>query len=165
VIVLSHDPRFLKRVWDRLQDYTPDRKCLQLARIGQRDTTICEWDVEEATQARFKADLKVLTEYYNHGIGDPRDVVQKIRPVLESYCKYLSSALFLETDWLGGIIAKIRNAGTGHQLFASCESLDELNNYTKRYYHGDGQQPATEPINDVELQGYVKRTLDFTGGC
>jgi len=48
VIVLSHDPYFLKRVWDRL--YTPaDRKCLEMARIGKQNTTICEWDVEKAT--------------------------------------------------------------------------------------------------------------------
>lgn len=165
VIVLSHDPRFLKRVWDRLQLHTAERKCIKLARISQYDTTICEWDVEEATQARFNADLNVLTEYFNQGVGDPRDVVQKIRPVLESYCKYLSPGLFLETDWLGDIIAKIRKAGAGHQLFPHCDNLDELNEYTKRYHHGDGQQPATEPINDAELQGYVKRTIEFTGGC
>lgn len=165
VIVLSHDPRFLKRIWDRLQTQTAERKCLKLARIGQCDTTICEWDVEEATQARFNADLKVLTEYFNSAAGDSRDVVQKIRPVLESYCKYLSPGMFAEADWLGDIIGKIRKAGSGHQLFAHCDNLDELNDYTKRYHHGDGQQPATEPINDAELQGYVKRTLDFTGGC
>ena len=165
VIVLSHDPRFLKRVWDRLQTLHAERKCLKLARIGQCDTTICEWDVEEATQALFKADLRVLTEYFNSGIGDPRDVVQKIRPVLESYCKYLSPGLFADTDSLGDIIGKIRNAGAGHQLFTHCDNLDELNNYSTRYHHGEGQHPATEPINEAELQGYVKRTLDFTGGC
>jgi wobble nucleotide-excising tRNase len=165
VIVLSHDPRFLKCVWNRLQTYTAERKCLKLARIGQYDTTICEWDVEKATQATYYADLKVLTDYANASIGDPRDVVQKIRPVLESYCKYLSPTLFLETDWLGDIIGKIRNAGAGHQLFVHCDNLDELNHYTKRYHHGHGQQPATEPISDTALQGYVKRTLEFTGGC
>jgi wobble nucleotide-excising tRNase len=164
VIVLSHDPRFLKRVWDRIR-IAGERKSLKLARIGEYDTTICEWDVEEENQARFQADHKVLTEYYNEGIGDPRNVVQKIRPVLESYCKYLSPGSFAETDWLGDIIAKIRAAGPGNQLFPSYECLDELNEYTKRYHHGEGHQPATEPINDTELQGAVKRTIDFTGGC
>jgi hypothetical protein len=121
--------------------------------------------VAEATQARFNSDLKVLTEYYNEGVGDPRDVVQKIRPVLESYCKYVSPGSFVETDWLGDIIGKIRKNGAGQQLFPYCETLNELNEYTKRYHHGEGQQPATQPINDAELQSYVKRTLQFTGGC
>jgi hypothetical protein len=165
VIVLSHDPHFLKRLWDRLQPYGGERKCLKLARIGLYDTTILEWDIEGATQARYQDDLKVLTDYLNDGIGDPRDVVQKIRPVLETYCKLLSPSTFLEHDWLGDIIGKIRAAGTGHQLFAHCDNLDELNDYTKRYHHGEGHQPTTERINDSELQGYVKRTLQFTGCC
>lgn len=123
VIVLSHDPHFLKRVWDRLQAFSGERKCLKLARIGQYDTTICEWDVDEATQARFKADLKVLAEYYNEGIGEPRDVVQKIRPVLESHCKCVSAGSFLETDWLGDIIGKIRNAGAGRSCSRTARAL------------------------------------------
>ena len=139
VIILSHDPHFLRRLWDRLQAYSGERKCLKLARIGLYDTTILEWDVEDATQARYSADLKVLTDYQTEGIGDPRDVVQKIRPVLETYCKLLSPGMFLEGDWLGDIIGKIRTAGAGHQLFAHCDNLDELNDYTKRYHHGEGQ--------------------------
>jgi len=164
VIVLSHELRFLKRVWDRLEEHADQRKCLKLARVGEYDTKICDLDINEATQARFKADLKVLTEYSQRGTGEPRNVVQKIRPVLESHCKYLSPDLFLEKDRLGDIIAKIRSAGPNDQLFRRSDDLDELNEYTKRYHHGEGLHPTTEPINDAELQGYVRRTLEFTGG-
>src|SRR4029077_18293358 len=45
VIVLSHDQSFLKRVWDRLAPQTAERKSLQLARIGLRNTAISEWDI------------------------------------------------------------------------------------------------------------------------
>jgi len=164
VIVLSHDPYFLKRIWDRL--YAPaDRKCLEMTRIGKENTTICEWDIEEATQDRHKANCNALRSYYIDHDGQPRDVVQKIRPVLETYCKNLGGGALVETDTLGGIVTKIRNAGAGHQLFPLCDDLEELNEYTKRYHHGEGQQPATEPISDTELQGYVRRTLEMTGGC
>jgi wobble nucleotide-excising tRNase len=151
VIVLSHDPHFLRNLWDRLQIYGGERKCLKLARIGLRDTTILEWDVEDATQVRYHADLKVLTDYLNENTGDPRNVVQKIRPVLETHCKLLSPGMFLEGDWLGDIIRKVREAGAGHQLFAHCDNLDELNDYTKSYHHGEGQNPATETINETAL--------------
>ncbi len=164
-MVLSHELRFLKRVWDRLQDSSADRKCLKLARVGRYDTAICECDIEEATQARYEADLSVLRDFCERGVGDPRNVVQKIRPVLESYCKCLSPDLFLEGEWLGDFIPKIRAAGSGHQLFRHCDALDELNTYTKRYHHGDGTRMATEPINDLELQSHVRRTLEFTGRC
>jgi len=69
VIVLSHDQGFLKRLWDRLD--AADRKALQLARVGLRDTAITDWDIETATQDRFRADIKALADYYNAGEGNP----------------------------------------------------------------------------------------------
>jgi wobble nucleotide-excising tRNase len=129
VIVLSHDPNFLKRIWDRL--YTPaDRKCLEMARIGKQNSTICEWDVVKATQDHYKADRNALSNYYVANEGQPRDVVQKIRPVLETYCKNLGGGTLIETDTLGAIVGKIRNAGAGHQLSPLCDDLEELNEYT-----------------------------------
>lgn len=164
VIVLSHDQAFLKRIWDRLNTRSGDRKCLEMARIGQRDTTICAWDIEAATQAAYRADHNVLRDFLLTGNGNPRDVVQKIRPVLESYCKYLGGDILLDSDTLGIIIGKIRDAGPTHQLYPIADDLDELNEYTCRYYHGENPNAATEPINDTELQGYVKSTLNITGG-
>jgi wobble nucleotide-excising tRNase len=163
VIVLSHDQFFLKRIWDRL--HTPaDRKCLELSRIGQQNTTICEWDIEKATQGQYKADRKALSEYYVANTGTPRDVVQKIRPLLETYCKNLGGGTLTETDALGIMIGKIRTAGAAHQLYPLCDGLDEINEYTNRYHHGLNPNAATEPISDTELQGYVRRTLEMTGG-
>jgi wobble nucleotide-excising tRNase len=165
VIVLSHDMFFLKRIWDRIQDQAADRKCLELARIGLFNTTICEWDIDEATQDRYRADRNVLTNFYHAADGQPRDVVQKIRPVLETYCKNLAVDILAPTDTLGVMIGKIRAVGAGHQLFPLCDGIEELNLYTSRYHHGENLNAATEPINDTELQGYVRRTLEMTGGC
>jgi hypothetical protein len=156
---------FLKRIWDRLQDQAADRKCLELARIGLFNTTICEWDIDKATQDRSRADRNVLTNFYHAAEGQPRDVVQKIRSVLETYCKNLDAGILAPTDTLGAIIGKIRTAGAGHQLFPLCDGLEELNVYTRRYYHGENSHTGTEPIDDTELQGYVRRTLEMTGGC
>ncbi len=164
VVVLSHDIGFLKRVWDRLDKQTADRKCLEMARIGQRNTTICEWDIEKATQDQFKADRQTLTQYYLGTNGNPHDVVQKIRPVLETYSRYLGGGLIAEADTLGTIVAKIRGAGATHQLFDIADDLEELNDYTKRYHHGENVNAATEPISDTELHGYVKKTLELSGG-
>lgn len=166
LVLLSHDQRFLKRIWDRLQGaHAAERKCREMARIGQRNTTICEWDVQKATQDAYRVDRSALTDYYHAREGEPRNVVQKIHPVLETYCKNLGAGALDEIDTLGVIIGKIRAAGTGHQLFPLCDGLDELNEYTKHYHHGENPPPAIEPISDTELQGYVRRTLEMTGGC
>jgi wobble nucleotide-excising tRNase len=164
VIVLSHDQSFLKRIWDRLATQAADRKCLQLARVGVRNTTISEWDIEQATQARFLADRNALADYYNAVEGTPRDIVNKIRPVLETYCRNLFPGEFA-ADTLGTIIGKVRTAGAAHPLSPLLDDLDALNEYTRRYHHGENLNAATEPINDTELQGFVKKALAITGGC
>lgn len=165
VIVLSHDQGFLKRIWDRLAPQTAERKSLQMARIGLRNTAISEWDIEKATQQRFQADLKTLADYYNAGEGDARNVVSKIRPVLETYCRNLYPSQFPEADMLAAIITKIRQTGPAHGLAAVVDDMDTINVYTRRYHHGEGSQPATESISDIELQGFVKKTLTITGFC
>lgn len=165
VIVLSHDLHFLKRIWDRLQEKAGERKGLELKRIGLHNTAIVEWDIEAATQSAYKADRQALTDYYHDGLGERRDVVQKIRPLLETYAKILGAGVLTDADTLGVIVGKIRTAGPGHQLHPICDGLDDLNIYTRRYHHGENPHAATEPIDDGELLGFVKRTLEMTGGC
>lgn len=164
VLVLSHDDRFLKLVWDRLAHLPAERKCLRLARIGLRDTTVSEWDIEVATQAQFHADRQALADYYNSAEGHPRDVVNRIRPVLETYCRNLYPTQFTPADNLGAIIARIRSAGPAHPLAGVLDDLETLNAYTTPYAHGQ-PDAATAPVDDNELHGMVKRTLTITGGC
>jgi wobble nucleotide-excising tRNase len=164
LIVLSHDDRFLKLIWDELAHLTAERKCLRLARIGLRNTAVSKWDIEVAAQGQFAADLKALTGYYNSGEGHPRDVVKKIRPVLESYFRNLYPTQFTPADSLGAIIAKIRDAAQAHPLTAILDDLERLNAYTTPYAHGQPDAGAA-PIDDNELQGSVKTTLTITGGC
>ena len=164
-IVLSHDLHFLKRIWDRLQEKPAERRCLELKRIGLYNTTIVNWDIEAATQSAYKAGRQALTDFYHDGRGEARDVVQKIRPVIEAYTKLLAGDTVTEADTLGVIVRKLRAAGPTHQLYPLCDGLDDLNSYTCRYHHGENQHAATESITDGELQSYVKRTLEMTGGC
>ena len=161
VIVFSHEPGFLKLLWDRL--LPADRKALQLARVGEENTTIAEWDIEKAVQARYRADVEVLQKFFSIGEGEPRNVIQKIRPVLEGYCRNLFPAQFPDGDMMGVIVVKIRTAGTSHTLYSIADDLDEINIYCRRYHHAENPSAATEPIDDAELQGYVKRTLSLTG--
>lgn len=162
VIVLSHDKSFLKRIWDRLAHQRGDRKCLQFTRIGLRDTKISTWDIEYATQSPHAVNRNKLENYYNNNEGDPRDVVTKIRPILETYCSNLYPE-FVD-DTLGTIIGKVQDVGTTHQLYDQLGELDALNEYTCRYHHGENEQAATESIDENELQGFARRTLSIIGG-
>jgi len=75
----------------------------------------------------------------------------------------ITVTLFADNDTLGIMVGKIRSVGAGHQLFPLCDDLEDLNEYTKRYHHGEGQNVATEQISDTELEGKVGRTLELTG--
>ena len=161
IIVLSHDPNFLKLLWDRV--LPADRKTLQLARVGEENTAIAEWDIEKAVQARFRADIDSLQRYFSSTEGAPREIIQKIRPVLEGYCCNLYPTQFPEGDTLGVIVGKIREAGPSHPLAPISDDLEELNHYSRRYHHGENPNAATEPINDAELNGYVRQTLKLVG--
>ena len=161
MLLLSHDQHFLKLVWDLLSP--ADRKTLQLARVGEKNTTIAEWDIEEAVKARYRADVEVLQRYYSEGGGNARDVVQKIRPVLEGYCRNLYPSQFTDEDMLGAMIGKIRDAGNGHPLSPIADDLDDLNVFTRRYHHAENPGGAIEVIDDTELVGCVKRTLSLVG--
>jgi wobble nucleotide-excising tRNase len=163
VIVLSHDQGFLRRLYDRLRAQSLEHKCLILTRIGHSNTIITAWDIEEATQLQLRADIKTLSNFYNAGEGKPRSIVEKIRPVLETYCRNLFPTQFDDDDTLGVICGKVRKAGSDHGLTAVCDDLDALNDYTRRYHHGENPNAASEPISDTELQGFVGRTLVIVG--
>ena len=136
VIVLSHDQSFLKRLYDCLRVKGLEHKCLRLSRIGQSNTLITEWDIDEATQAQYRADLKALSNFYNGIDGKPREIVGKIRPTLESFCRINCPTQFDDEDTLGVICGKIRAAGPSHGLVQVYDDLDAANQYTKRYHHG-----------------------------
>jgi wobble nucleotide-excising tRNase len=163
VVVLSHDPGFLHLLWERIAP--ADRKSLTLARIGEDNTTIVEWDIERAVQARYRADCEKLLRFSADGEGAPRDVVQKIRPVLEAYCRNIYPAQFGDQVMMGGIVTAIRNAGAAHPFAGIVDDLDEINIYCRRYHHGEGGNPnaANEHLDEAELLGYTQRTLKLVG--
>lgn len=161
VIVLSHDPGFLKLLWGRTQP--DDRKTLLLARVSEQNTTITEWDIEQALRCRYHADIEALSRFYSDGGRNSRETIQKLRPVLEGYCRTLYPSHFPESSTLGVIIGQIRQSGNSHPLLAIADDLDDINAYCRRYHHGENNNAANEPIDDNELNGYVKRTLKLVG--
>ena len=103
-----------------------------------------------------------MQRFLSLGEGEPRGVIQKLRPVLEGYYRYLYPTLFGDQDTLGVIVGAIR-AATAHPLQAIADDLDEVNMYCRRYHHAENPDAATEPIDDAELQEYVTRTLRVVG--
>lgn len=163
VIVLSHEASFLRQTYDAVQDSSAV-KTLQLARAGPDETLVTEWDIVEATRTSYHKDYYVLHRYLNLSQGEPRHVARAIRPLLEGYLRTLFPTAFLDSEWLGDFIAKIRQAGDTESLSnmkPAMEELEDLNDYSKRYHHNTNPGADTETIEDGELKTYVGRALDF----
>ena len=164
VIVLSHETTFLKMIWEG--DGGRDKKTLQLARLGQQ-TTITEWDIQEATKANYVQMHSILTQYRNHSTGERRLVAQSIRPLLEAYLRLKLPTEFGDREWLGDFIKKIREAGPANPADAAkviLEEVEAVNDFSKRYHHNTNSAADSEAIDDGELESFVMRTLQIVGG-
>ena len=55
---------------------------------------------------------------------------------------------------------KSREGGCQHPAYALYEELDQINDYSSEYYHGENlADSAPDKIDPSELSGYIKRTL------
>lgn len=165
VIVLSHDPLFLKLLFDEWFSGTADIKTLQLNRCG--DTTVLGvWDAESEAQSGYMKDYAALLGFCADRKGELRAVARTIRPFLEGLLRSHFPGHFLPGEWLGDFLGKIRAAeessGLQHAK-ADLGELDAINGYSKRYHHQQNANADSEPICCEELHGYVKRTLRLVG--
>lgn len=158
VIVLSHDATFLKLIWDKCMP--SERAALVLADHGQYGSKIAEYNLEKACQGRTATDIDDLQAYFTNGVGQHIDIIRKMRTVLETYMRTTYHSCFDEKDWLGEIVKKIRERGQDHPAWTLYDALNEINDYTTQYHHGeDVTDTTTDIIDSNELRGYTKRTL------
>jgi hypothetical protein len=121
---------------------------------------ISELSLHRATQGRTATDIDVLQTYVTNGAGALIDVVRKMRVVLETYCRTTYPTSFQPNEWLGEMVGKIRAVGDSHPAATLYSELDEINDYTSQYHHGEDMEDVTpDQIDPNELTGYARRTL------
>ncbi|WP_315773029.1 MULTISPECIES: AAA family ATPase [unclassified Bradyrhizobium] len=163
VIVLSHDGSFLREMWDKpLPD--SQRKALGLCACGMEDTLLCEWDIEKDFDGEDAANKRALAQFYQHATGDPRDIVKRIRPVVETHMVRVVPELAKKKS-LGDKLAALRdaNGAPANLLLQHYSRIDDINAFTRKYMHGEGRNPEAEQLSVAELRGFVKKTLELTG--
>lgn len=165
VIVLSHDPYFLKLIWDGYP--AEEIKTLQMYRTGD-NTIIGEWDIKAETQSTYLQNYDTLLNYYRERKGRPLDVGRAIRPFIEGMLRSHFPGHFQQNEWLGDFINKIRNSADGEGLVHAKVDLMEIeaiNDYSKKYHHDQNPNADSEILSEDELHGIVRRTLKLVGGC
>jgi wobble nucleotide-excising tRNase len=158
IVVLSHDATFLKQLWDKAPP--SERVCVGISDHRSLGSKISELSLDRATQGRTATDIDDLQTYVTNGAGALIDVVRKMRVVLETYCRTTYPTSFQPNEWLGEMVGKIRAGGDAHPAAALYSELDQINDYTSQYHHGEDMEDVTpDQIDPNELTGYARRTL------
>jgi wobble nucleotide-excising tRNase len=158
IVVLSHDATFLKQLWDKAP--SSERVCVGISDHRSLGSKISEISLDRATQGRTATDIDDLQTYVTNGAGALIDVVRKMRVVLETYCRTTYPTSFQPNEWLGEMVGRIRAGGDSHPAAALYSELDQINDYTSQYHHGEDMEDVTpDQIDPNELTGYARRTL------
>jgi wobble nucleotide-excising tRNase len=157
-IILSHDATFLRQIWEKCG--TGECTTLLLADHRGLGVKIIACDLDEACRGRAASEIDDLQSYMATGAGKDRDIIKKMRIVLETHCRSTYAGSFAPDDRLGSMVEKIKKAGDQHPAWAIVDELEQINDYSRDHHHGeDPQDGSSDLIDTQELTGFVKRTL------
>lgn len=161
VVLLSHSKPFLCRTWESIT--AAQKVALQVVRHSS-SSIVTTWDVNADSETENDRRHEILREYLATGGQNEREVAAAIRPCLEAFFRVAYPEHFPAGQLLGrfrGICDQ--RVGTSQQILSQTD-IDELRNlvdYGNLFHHDTNPSWATETINSNQLEGFVRRTLDF----
>ena len=121
---------------------------------------IDQFDLDDSSRRLVASDIIDLLFFFKTGVGKPRDIIVKMRFVLETYCTWTYAGFFDSGDSLADIVEKIRKTGMQHPACALLDELDDIHDYSREYCGVDDSiDAATGPLDIDELTDFVRRTL------
>lgn len=161
VIVLSHDKRFLCRIWNGA-DATV-RTAVEIVRDGD-GSSLRSWNVAQDSVTEHDRRHTRLRAFVDSGTGDQREIARDIRPHLEAFLRVACPQHFPPGTLLGPFLGLCRQrVGQPNEILdqRATQELGELTEYANRFHHDTNPAWETEVINDAELRSFVQRTLAF----
>jgi wobble nucleotide-excising tRNase len=161
VVVLSHNKPFLCRIWEG-SDHTR-RAALQVVRDGA-GSSMCSWNVDQDCVTEHDRRHEMLREYLAGSRPNNREVARAVRPLLEAFLRAACPEYFRPGTLLGQFrnLCTLRVGGPQQILNAEhTQELGDLTEYANRFHHDTNPAWETETINDGELEGFVRRALNF----
>ena len=161
VIVLSHDKRFLCRIWNGADPTT--RTALEIGPDGE-GSTIRLWDVAQDSITEHDRRYMRLLEFVKSGTGVQREIAKDIRSHLEAFLRVACPEHFSPGTRLGCFLGLCRHrVGQPNEILdqTATQELAELTEYANRFHHDTNPAWETEVINNAELRDFVGRALAF----
>ncbi len=165
VVLLSHDPAFLREVWDGTPHSVVPLSALQVESAAS-SATVRAWDIEKETSSELMQQIRSVEDYVNTSQGDPLSIKRMLRPLCETYVRHRRPKAFGPTQWIGDMIVAIKEAQPGSPLEAlkgDLTWLSDVNEYTKDSHHGGQPGSAVSSPNPIELKTHCIMTLQGIG--
>jgi wobble nucleotide-excising tRNase len=167
IIVMSHNIVFAGEYWKSVNQ--TGSSSLQCCKIERYTNTNClvDFKIEKESLYSFLKDHKTVKSFLGNGSiqeDEKRGVARCLRPLIESYFYLKFYDLIQPNQWLGTFIEKTRESQKGdpfYRLVPELPSLEEINDYSKKYHHRSNPNADSEPINDTELRTFCTRTLEL----
>ncbi|MEE1613835.1 AAA family ATPase [Microvirga sp. CF3016] len=149
VIVLSHDPRFLRQITKEFKD-SEDCKEFKLTCDDEGLGSISQWSSEDELKSLYVQQAERIWEYANKGIflkGTNADNLTKdLRPFLEDYLRARFPGRFGESSYLPAMAENIENAGIDDPMFNYVKAIKQINEFTRGNMHGGAEAPNPEAL-------------------
>jgi wobble nucleotide-excising tRNase len=168
LMLLSHDPFFIRELHDKLgrlkpAPLIPTLHMIRGARAGYSAFSAC--DLEDVCSSEYYRHYKMLTDYVDGCCGaSSRDVAKAIRPTLEGYYHRRFPRRIPRRTLLPEIIRMVRAAVPPDPLVnlqAVVSRLTDINEYASQFHHDTSAAVEAGPPSDAELLSFTKGALDL----
>lgn len=161
--LLSHNLEFAQMFMANKGISRDEIRAFEIPQLGS-SIALKHGDLPQLPSKAYETDYAELSDFATNSEryrDRLKEVVSRIRPLLETYFRYKYPLVWNDQDWLGDMIGKIRTSNTNDIVYpCNClvQELDEINTYTKRFHHRVSGVTADVP-DPIELGVYVNRTL------
>lgn len=164
VIVLSHDKPFLCKIWEGSNK--ENIATLEVKRTLSGSSSIEKWNIHPDTLDDHDIRHEELLRFYEENKGEKEKIAINIRYVLEKYCRVSWPEYCLPGFLLGQFVQRIRQSLTTQNPILDQDEYQEFSNlvdFANKFHHetNPNWKEEIKNIRDQELQGFVKRTLEF----
>ncbi|MAU40156.1 MAG: hypothetical protein CMF31_00875 [Kordiimonas sp.] len=163
VVVLSHEKRFLCGLWDAAERI--NRTAILVEREGS-GSTISLWNVSDDCVTEHDRRYQLVANFIdNYERAQERNVAVALRYILEAFVRVAYPVHFPPGSLLGRFVDTCRrHQGQATEILSSSDAIElrALLDYANKFHHDTNLAYETEQINDIELENFARRTLNFS---
>ncbi len=167
LIVLSHDPYFVREFKGRLAKANPTAASviLELTTVKNDYSAFGTCDVDDVCSSDYYRHHRMVADYAaGKSTAKAQEVAKAIRPLLEGYYHRRFPTMIPQGHTFGTVIELVKAAKAPHPLAflaPRMQELVELNGYTSQFHHDGDAVEAFTPIVEAELRQYARQALEL----